>query len=153
MVTIPLASKNQLRHIVLAIFTTYTFTLAAGISSIIFYEIEWPIAVATILSLLSFYLSPLLNLAKVIKTKNSASIYLPLAAVSVLTSVSCKLSLFLWLLGLSYGFVIENYWIWGPNILTLSFSVVSLVSRLILPAVIKKDENVEIYDEKVKENV
>jgi hypothetical protein len=65
-VALPLATRSQRIHILLAIFSTYFLTLTLGFISI-FFEIEYPIAMASIISLVLFYASPLLNIVHVIK--------------------------------------------------------------------------------------
>lgn len=87
---LPLASQGQVRHMVTAIFATFSATLTASLFSVIIlaeYN-DVPTASSCVLALILFYASPILNIRRVIASRNSSSIYLPLATLSVLTSSS-----------------------------------------------------------------
>mmetsp|Transcript_13992 Transcript_13992/g.30254 ORF Transcript_13992/g.30254 Transcript_13992/m.30254 type:complete len:297 (-) Transcript_13992:751-1641(-) len=77
-----------------------------------------------VLILMIYYTIPLSTLLHIIRTRNAASIYLPLAATAILNGG-------LWTI---YGLAVQDINIWGPNVLGVALGVVQVVVRLMLGA-------------------
>ncbi|KAL7753796.1 hypothetical protein RI367_000728 [Sorochytrium milnesiophthora] len=80
--------------------------------------------VLSIVVLALFYSSPLSDFYKVLKTRNSVYFYLPLA-------VTCLANGVLWSI---YGFVIRDFFVWGPNLLGACVAALQVLCRVLIPA-------------------
>jgi len=87
--------------------------------------------VVCMIVLVCFYTSPLSVLYKVVTTRNSASLHIPLAIASFANGS-------LWSI---YGFVLGDIFIWGPNALGAVFSGLQLVLIMILPRTPEIDDD------------
>eukprot|EP00201_Polytomella_parva_P020191 CAMPEP_0175043368 /NCGR_PEP_ID=MMETSP0052_2-20121109/3141_1 /TAXON_ID=51329 ORGANISM="Polytomella parva, Strain SAG 63-3" /NCGR_SAMPLE_ID=MMETSP0052_2 /ASSEMBLY_ACC=CAM_ASM_000194 /LENGTH=297 /DNA_ID=CAMNT_0016306405 /DNA_START=163 /DNA_END=1056 /DNA_ORIENTATION=- len=72
-----------------------------------------------------YYAAPLSSMVKVIKSRNSSSILVPLTLANSLNAL-------LWTL---YGFGIDNIFVWLPNLIGLVLSLAQFALRLIYPAI------------------
>ena len=87
--------------------------------------------------LVSFYASPLSTMVRVIKTKNSASISLPLTVTTLMAASFWGI----------YGLLISDYFIFGPNVLGVFCAVTQLILTRIYPSlhfVDSKEETVVV---------
>jgi solute carrier family 50 protein (sugar transporter) len=77
----------------------------------------------TVAILLVFYASPLSVLARVLRSRNSASLQLPFAAMNAVNG----------LLWAAYGFAVNDAFVWAPNAAGAVFGVLQVALCLVYP--------------------
>jgi hypothetical protein len=94
LLSIPLATEPQQTHMVCALFNSkvsaifFLFLITfSSITLTTFLDNELPIVIAGILAVVLFYASPIMKIRRVVRSRNAASIHLPLAVMSVVNSV------------------------------------------------------------------
>eukprot|EP00877_Chromochloris_zofingiensis_P005579 jgi/Chrzof1/15021/Cz09g24080.t1 len=76
-----------------------------------------------VIILLIFYTAPLSAVAEVLKTRSSATLYLPFACMNVVNG----------LLWFAYGLAVGDIFIWGPNMVGICFGGIQVLLCLIYP--------------------
>ena len=75
------------------------------------------VGIVSCLMAVVYYIAPLSNMVKIIKTRNSSSLYPP----TLFANLSCTM---LWVI---YGFAIGDPVIWSPNAISLVFAVAQII--------------------------
>ena len=126
-VVYPLSSRKQQKHIMFSLLLGNLIILVgAGLSFCYFVDTiptYNPIGISTILITILFYASPLSTLIKVVETKNSSSIYLPLSIASLLTGT-------FWII---YGAILKDWLVMAPQVFTVLFAGIQIVLRILFP--------------------
>lgn len=73
--------------------------------------------------LVTFYAAPLSTISKVVKEKNSSTIHVP-------TMINNTLSGVFWCI---YGFAIDDYFVYGPNGLSIAFGIIQILLCMSFP--------------------
>lgn len=129
--TYPYASKKQQKTMMtlfLALSALLLSVAIGGIKALESSELDirglqtlWGLAANFILVL--YYGAPLSTVYAVLKTRNSASIYIPLSVCAMLNST-------LWV---AYGLAVNDYFIAVPNAVGWVFALIQIVLRVIIP--------------------
>ncbi|KAL3897585.1 MAG: hypothetical protein SGCHY_003321 [Lobulomycetales sp.] len=136
-------NPEQERIMKLAIFLglSVLFT-AAGLSFIILPEAfnlgtanaNLALGIHCVVLQVSFFGSPVLELAKVLRTKDSSAFHAPFVMAAVVNCVGWA----------TYGIVLRDYFLLIPNVLSLALSLVQLACKIIYPSNVHKKEAVAL---------
>ncbi len=130
--TFSISPDDKKRRILIALlFSNILYTLGCLLSFIVFSDgsgnigqtQKLPLALAGNLLLITFYLAPLSNVVRVVKTRDSSSFYLPLILVQLATGIC-------WII---YSLFIGDLLLLVPNFIATSLTVLQLLCCLIFP--------------------
>ncbi|ORX84847.1 hypothetical protein BCR32DRAFT_291099 [Anaeromyces robustus] len=144
-VVILYSSNLKKKDFNLATITLLLLTFAnlgcAALAFILFHD-DYPkakntIGILNIVILFGVYVSPLATMYEVIKTRNSSSINFIMTIAMFINSI-------LWT---GYGFIINDFYIWFPNVVGIVSTIIQFVLLIVFPS---KKKNA---DKKIEENI